>query len=344
MVALLAAAAALMLATLAEVLYSRRVRRVALLAFGPHGKPAFWARLAPFLRSVSVALLAWGLVTLMLLKPKVHKLNEIPDSEYKNLLIVYDVSPSMNLVDAGPTQQQSRRQRTADLLKSFFERTPIELYKVSVVAVFTGAKPVVVGTTDLEVVRNILGDLPLQYAFRPGPTDLFAGLQEAARIAQPWRPRSTTVVIVSDGDTIPPTGMPKLPDSVAHVLVVGVGDAAAGRFIDGHQSRQDASTLRQLALRLGGQYHNGNEKQIGSALVKEMTFYPGKSAMERLTVREYALMAVGFGATILALLPWLLSRFGTHWRPGVRRQFTSQTARSVRAARQSVTAGISYRG
>jgi len=337
-VALLATCAALLLATLAEALHARRVRRIAKLAFGPSGHPALWARLIPALRVLSACAVSWGLVTLLTLKPKVHKINEIAESDFKNLLIIYDVSPSMRLVDAGPTQQQSRRQRAADLLKSFFQRTPIELYKVSVIAVFTGAKPVVVGTTDLEVVQNILGDLPLQFAFKPGPTDLFAGLQEAAKIAQPWRPHSTTVLIISDGDTIPATGMPKFPDSVAHVLVVGVGDAAAGRFIEGHQSRQDASTLRQLALRLGGQYHNGNEKQIGTALVKEMTFYPGKSVMERLTLREYALMAVGAGSALLGLAPFLLWRFGTAWRPGV---LSDRTARKTeKKVHLTVTSGV----
>jgi Ca-activated chloride channel family protein len=290
---------------------------VAGLAFGPRRRPAIWALLAPFFRVLAATAATWGLVTLLLLPPKVHKSGEIPDSEYKNLVIVYDASPSMRLVDAGPTQQQSRRQRAADLLKSFFARTPIELYKVSVIAVFTGAIPVVTGTKDMEVVNNILGDLPLQYAFKPGPTDLFAGIQEAAKLAKPWRPRSTTVLVISDGDTIPATGTPKLPESVAHVLVIGVGDAQAGRFIDGHQSRQDASTLRQLALRLGGNYHNGNEKQIGTALVKEATFFEGKSIVEKLTRREYALMAIAAGSSVLAGLPVLLWYFGTLWRPGV---------------------------
>ena len=32
-----------------------------------------------------------------------------------------------------------------------------------------------------DAVQNILGDLPLQYAFKSGPTDLFAGLQEAVQ-------------------------------------------------------------------------------------------------------------------------------------------------------------------
>ena len=37
---------------------------------------------------------------------------------------------------------------------------PLEEFKVSVVAFYNGAKPVVIGTKDFEVVRNILGDLP----------------------------------------------------------------------------------------------------------------------------------------------------------------------------------------
>ena len=37
-------------------------------------------------------------------------------------------------------------------------------------------------------------------------------------------------MVVSDGDTIAATGMPKMPDSIAHVVIVGVGDPATGRY------------------------------------------------------------------------------------------------------------------
>ena len=127
---------------------------------------------------------------------------------FRNLLLVLDVSPSMRLQDAGPTGKQSRRKRAADLLKSFFERIPIDHYRTTVLAVYTGAKPVVVATTDLEIVRNILNDLPMEYAFKSGPTNLFAGLEEAAKMARPWRPKSTILLVVSDGDTVPATGLP----------------------------------------------------------------------------------------------------------------------------------------
>lgn len=317
MAAELVALAVVILVAAAEQLHTRRVRRVAALAFGPRRRPAPWVYLAPVLRVAAAGGLTWGLVTLWLLPAKVHKVGVIPESEYRDLLLVLDVSPSMRLADAGPDGKQTRRQRAADLLTSFFARVPMEVYRTTVVAVYNGAKPVVVRTTDPEVVRNILEDLPMQYAFPAGPTDLFSGLAEAARIARPWRPRTATVVVVSDGDTVPSTGIPKMPDSVAHVVLVGVGDPRAGRFIDGHLSRQDASSLRQIALRLGGTYHDGNEKHLSTDLIHGVTLAGAQSAVERLTRREYAIIASAVSATILALLPVLLHYAGTRWRPGV---------------------------
>jgi Ca-activated chloride channel family protein len=317
MVAELVLCGVILLAVTAEQLHARRCRRMAVLAFGPSGRPSLWTRFTPLLRPVAVAAVAWGLTTLLLLKPKVHGVVELAPHEYRHLVLLLDVSPSMRLQDAGPTGKQSRAQRAADLLQSFFERVPIGRYKTTVVAVYNGAKPVVMETTDLEVVHNILTDLPMNYAFEPGPTNIFAGLEEAARIAHPWQPSSTTVVLISDGDTVPATGMPKMPASVAHVLVVGVGDPQAGKFIEGHQSRQDASTLRQIAVRLGGSYHNGNEKHLPTDLLRQISMQSNKGVLERLTRREYALIACGAGASMLAVLPVALFFWGTRWRPGV---------------------------
>lgn len=313
------ACALVLVAIAAEHLHAQRCRRVARLAFGPTGQPMLWARLAPGLRVAALGSLGWGLMTLLLLTPKAHKMGEIAEADYRHLLLVLDVSPSMRLEDAGPDGKQSRRKRAADLLTSFFERVPVHLYRVSIVATYTEAKPVVIDTRDLEVVRNILSDLPMQFAFPAGPTDLFAGLQEAAKLAHPWKPGSTTVVVISDGDTVPAKGMPKMPASVRHVLVVGVGDPNAGKFIDGHQSRQDASTLRQVAVRLGGTYHNGNEKHLPTDLLRQVTFAGSQSVLEKLTRREYALIACGLGALVLALLPFTLHWAGTRWLPGVPR-------------------------
>jgi Ca-activated chloride channel family protein len=136
-------------------------------------------------------------------------------------------------------------------------------------------------------------------------------------LTHPWEPRSTTLLILTDGDTVPASGMPKMPAAVSHVVVVGVGDPRAGSFIDGRQSRQDASALRQIAVRLGGTYHNGNEKQIPTDLLNTVTQLIEDGPIERLTRREYALLACGIGALVFGLLPLALQLAGTAWRPGV---------------------------
>ena len=273
-----------------------------------------------------------------MLPPKAHVAETIPDKQRRHVLIVLDVSPSMRLKDAGPNADQTRRKRAADVMESFFQRVPIEIYLISVVACYNGAKPVVVDTKDMDVIRNIFGDLPLQYAFPAGKTDLFSGLTEAAKIAQPWQPRSTLLLLVSDGDTVSATGMPRMPASIADVLVVGVGDPRSGSFIDGKMSRQDAGTLRQIAARLGGTYHDGNQKHLGSELLAQLSVIPRKSAFERLTQREYALLACGLGAAVLAFLPVLLHFHGTRWQPGVRQP--EQAASPVRRQRQADLARI----
>jgi Ca-activated chloride channel family protein len=303
--------------TAAETWHARRCRRLALLAFGPAGRPAAWARLAPVLRVAALASLGWGLTTLALLAPKVHQAETIPANEYRHLVLVLDVSPSMRLKDAGRDGEQTRMQRAADLVESCFSRVAIERHLVTIVACYNGAKPVVVDTKDSEVVRNIMRDLPMQYAFRAGKTNLFSGLEEAARIAHPWPPRSASLVLLSDGDTVPATGMPKMPPSIARVLVIGVGDPHAGKFIDGHQSRQDASTLRQIAARLRGVYHDGNRQHVSTDALTEWTTVRGRSRVARLTRRECALAAVGAGAAVLGFLPLCLHLFGAPFSPGV---------------------------
>jgi Ca-activated chloride channel family protein len=312
-----AALAVALAAVAAEALHARRCRRLARLAFGPSGRPAPWARLAPAARVLALAALAWGLVTLYLLPPRVRAAAGLSERERRHLLLVLDVSPSMRLADAGPEGKQPRAARARDLMESFFARVPAGQYLVSVVACYNGAKPVVVDTKDMEVVRNILGDLPMHHAFRAGKTDLFAGLAEAAKVAKPWPPGSGTLVVVTDGDTVPPKGMPELPPSIRDVVLAGVGDPTTGRFIDGGMSRQDAGTLRQVAARLRGTYHNGNAKQLPSELIARVSLASEAGAFERLTRREYALFACGLGAAVLALLPVLLHHFGTRWRPGV---------------------------
>jgi Ca-activated chloride channel family protein len=317
MVTLLVTAGAFVLALAGELLHLRRVRRVARLAFGPDAGPAGWVHFVPWLRALAHAGLAWGLCTLLDVEPRVHMSEEIPDEQWRHLILVHDVSPSMLLRDAGTNGTQSRAERAKELIESLFDRVPIGKFKITVIATYNGAKPVVEDTRDVELVRHILGEIDMRYAFKAGSTRLFDGIAEAVRIAKPWRVRSAMLVIVSDGDTVPATGMPELPPSIGGTLVIGVGDHVAGKFIAGHQSRQDASTLRQVAIRLNGEFHNGNKRQVPSDVLAAAAADSRKPLIERLTRREYALIAIVLASVLLAAVPLLLHYFGTRWRPGV---------------------------
>jgi Ca-activated chloride channel homolog len=336
MTATLTAIVVVLLASLAEWMHLRRSRRIAHLAFGPSGVPRGWVSLAPFIRAVSLGALTWGLVTLYLIAPGSVRHVHVPEGGYRHLVIALDVSPSMQLADAGPTHQDRRAHRASEVLMSVLSRIALDQVRISVVAFYSGAKPVVVDTYDLEVVRNIINDLPLDYAFEIGKTKLFDGIREAATLAMPWQPASTTLLVVSDGDTIPESGMPELPRSIVQVLVLGVGDPAAGTYIDGHQSRQEVVTLRELAQRLHGVYHDANERHLDSIQLEALSrLMPLKDAEAR-GRREAALAATCAGASQLALLPVALALAGAKWQGGLRYNRADSDARFGTGLRKAV--------
>ena len=212
----------------------------------------------------------------------------------------------MRLQDAGEIGSDSRTRRASALVKSLLQRVSDEKMHFTVVATYSSAKPVVKESRDREVLLNILGDLPMHYAFETGKTRLFDGLEEAAKIAKDWLPNSATLVLISDGDTVPPTGMPRMPPSVGGALVVGVGDPLKGTFIDGRQSRQDVSTLREIANRLGGEYHDGNLKHVPTNVLHGLGTLQANAEKVELTLREYALIAIAASSFLLASLPLIL--------------------------------------
>ncbi|MBL8897681.1 MAG: VWA domain-containing protein [Planctomycetes bacterium] len=312
----IAAGVACALVLAADLLHARRASRIGRLLFGPSGRPRRWTLAAPVLRALACAALAWGVLTLLRVKPE----ESGPKSPEKqpirhHLIVALDVSPSMDLKDAGPEGGQTRMERCAKVLGSILDRLELETTRVSVIAFYTGWKPVVVDTFDPEVIRNILEDLPLTHAFPAGKTNLYEGVRGAAEIAKAWPPDTATLLVVSDGDTLPDSALPVLPPSIGGVLVVGVGDIAKGLFIDGHVSRQNAPSLERLAARFAGHYHDGNRQHVPTKVLRDLseTLPPLKD--EELGDREYALIALGCGAALLALLGPLLACFGSGFSP-----------------------------
>ena len=157
----------------------------------------------------------------------------------------------------------------------------------------------------------------MRHAFKPGDTNLFAGLEEAAKLARNWPPGSAVLMMVTDGDTIPATGMPKMPASIGNnVVVVGVGNPSVGKSLGGHNTRQDVSTLRQLATRLSGMYHNGNDKHLTTEMVSSIDERAKPKGGDKWTLRELALFLSSLGVGIYALVQLVLTLLGTGWEPG----------------------------
>jgi Ca-activated chloride channel homolog len=309
LVALWIAIAVAVLVLLAEILHHRRIRRIAHLAFGPDGRPAAWTSIASPLRVFAAAAATWGLLVLASADPAVRE--ETPTREAsRHLLIALDVSPSMQLVDAGPdAEKESRAIRAGRIVQGVLDRLDASTTRVSLVAFYTDALPVLTETFDKEVVRNALDGLPMSTAFESGATKITEGVTKSLETARSWMPGTATLLVVSDGDELTSTAVPALPASIADVLVVGVGDPQQTMSVGGHASRQDTVSLKQLAARLGGVYHQGNTRHPPSRLLEDLTMIePRLSDGDGL--RELAIYSSVAGVAALALLGPLLSIAG----------------------------------
>ena len=300
--------AVLVFVGIAEWLHARRVARVARLAFGPSGRASRWTIVVAPSRTIAAALATWGLMFLVTYDP--IEIDRKPAKIASNhLLVLLDVSPSMQLKDSGAEAQGiSRAKRAGEVVQAVLDRLDMENTRISIVAFYTDALAIVQDTFDKEVIRNALDGLPMYTAFEPGPTDLKKGLVKAFEIARLWPADSATLLIVTDGDVA--TGIPSvIPSSIADTIVVGLGDPVKSSDVNGHASRQDTMGLRQLATRLGGFYHDGNRKHLPSEVVNSLTMIAPRVG-GNWSVRDLALLAVGIGCSTLAFIGPLLTFFG----------------------------------
>ncbi len=299
----------------AEWRHARRVARVARLAFGPSGRPAWWARGAPVVRAVGMALAVWGGLVLMAHDP-VEVQTEPDPRASRQLLVVLDVSPSMNLKDAGPgPEKMTRGQWGGQLLQGILDRLDMKDTRISMVVFYTKALPLLQDTTDKNVVASVMSGLPLYVAFTAGETDMQAGIDAAFTMAKGWARGSTTLVIISDGDlkTAPSPSRP--PPSIADTIVIGVGDPDKATLISGHSSRQDPWLLKQLAAGLGGYFHQGNTRHIPREVLEGLTMISPRVS-DMLGLREAGLLALAAGSAMLGLIGPALMLAGTpaHFR------------------------------
>ena len=216
----------------------------------------------------------------------------------------------MNIADAGPgVEKEMRGVWGGKVLRGILDRLDMKDTRVSMVAFYTKAVPMLQDSTDKNVLANLMDGLPLYTAFKPGETDLNAGLTAAFEMAKGWARRSTTLVVISDGDLSKPVNPPARPASIADTIVIGVGDPNRATMLAGHASRQDAWTLKSLAGKLDGYYHDGNTRHLPREMIEKLTMIAPRVS-DAIGLREAGLLSLGVGCALVGLAGPLLILFG----------------------------------
>lgn len=311
--AIWAAVAAAALAAWGEWLHARRVARIGRLAFGPAGKPRPWTKAVPLVRVAAAAGMAWALVSLLAYDNRTRDRSN-PNRVARHLMILLDVSPSMLLKDSGEDGSLTRKHRAGEVLRSVLDRAADDETRFSIAGFYTEARPLANECRDRELILHIATDLPYHITYQPGKTDLLKALNQAGAMMKDWPRKSTTLLVLSDGDTVAPSGLDPMPPAVRSVVIAGLGDPNRGSFIDGHLSRQDTGHLGQLARRLGGSYYNCNSRPLPGEALAALTAVDTGSAKWRTDRRLLALGIFALCATAWCLLPLLLESFGSGWR------------------------------
>lgn len=300
------------LGAFAEHLHAKRIHLSGPLAFGPTFRPASWTQLLPALRGIIIAGAMWGLMTLISLD---GSRSETKAQGEHQLFVLLDVSPSMLIEDAGPDRNQSRAQRAADVLESVLNRAPGDHLKISLSAFYTAQKQLIQGSIDRNLILYMARDLPLHIAFKAGKTNLLEAINQTAAQCTPFKRRSTTLLVLSDGDTVSDTGLKALPPAIDRVIIAGVGDVAKGQFIDSHLSRQDTASLAQLARRLRGQFYDVNTRHLPSECLTSILSTVSSKGLTGIDTKLTAVTLISLAALLQALIPLLLHGAGAPRHP-----------------------------
>ena len=312
--AIWAALIAAVLAVLGEWLHFRRVTRVSALAFGPGGRARRWTLVAPVIRVIALSGLTWSLVTLVSFNNFVRDRDSKAHAK-RHLMVLLDVSPSMMLKDAGESGAEMRTTRASAVLKSVLDRVPGDHLRFTAAGFYTETRLLVDDCQDRELVLHLAGGTPFHITYEPGKTDLLKSLNQAEDIMKDWERKSTTLLVISDGDSVSPVGLKPMPSAVSQIIFAGVGDSKRGSFIDGHLSRQDTASLSQLARRLNGSFFDCNVRHIPSDALAKLNAEDASDAKWKTDRRILALITLGVSTALLCLLPLLLEYLGSAWRP-----------------------------
>jgi Ca-activated chloride channel family protein len=297
----------------AEMLHARRISCVAPLAFGPEGKPRGWVRSLALVRAFCLAGISWSLLTLLQFSVGGGAGDDADVSAEQQLVFMVDVSPSMDIKDAGPDGMLLRSERLRDVVVSLLGRMGRQV-RYTVVCFYTRMVPIARQALDKNLVENVFDGLPIGMVMPPGKTDLGDAVRQTFEFIKDYPEKSVTLVVCTDGDSKPVGDMGIPPASLKSVLLLGVGDPGRGTPLDGHMSRQEVAVLRGISRDLHGKYLNVNKKHIPSSALGDMCDRGSLAAGAMAGRRTLALWMLALLSLTYALIPPALEFFGSGWR------------------------------
>lgn len=272
----------------------------------------------------------WGLLLLALAGPRWGRSEESAVAVGRDLILVLDLSRSMQAEDmADPqhrTRWQSARRAALDLLETVEHRGGHRLG-----IVLFAARPVLLAplTTDYEFLRTLLLEVDGEYPpveVRPGPSDMVSGTRIGRALAAAVQahdlryPGYQDILLLSDGDDPGEDeewreGIAAARTAGVPVHTVGLGDPNSPATLvlgeDFVQTRLNESVLRTIAEETGGYYLPAQRQipQVGDFFRQYLEPLPSRlAADENLPVLQERYRGFVLAALLLCCLFWLRSR------------------------------------
>ncbi len=239
----------------------------------------------------------------------------------KNLVVLLDVSNSMNAVDA---EGISRIEAAKLLLREFINKRPTD--RIGLIS-FAGAtfteSPVTLDRSILlsKVNQITPGDIPV------GGTDIDSALREAQNLLTEEPPPGSAIIVLSDGDNVtgrqPKEVLTRLKKANIPVLAIAVGVDGVGAPIPSTSltTRADFSTLENLADSTNGLLIAASPREV-DAQVQELSSrvdaieLNGENIAAEIFERPLDLYAWPLSIALLCLMIHLFLPLRTKvWRP-----------------------------
>ncbi|MFH1570613.1 MAG: VWA domain-containing protein [Gemmatimonadota bacterium] len=223
---------------------------------------------------LALRVLGMGCLVLAMARPQAGK--EVLDlsAEGVDIMLVLDVSGSMEARDLGPT---SRLEVAKEVVAEFIGGRQTDRIGMVVFAAESYTQCPL--TLDYDVLLSFLGDIRIADKSWDG-TAIGMALVTACNRLRDSEAKSKVVILLTDGvnnagEIDPQTASEAAAALGIRVYTIGVGSGAAGlaavlRGRPGGPAEFDEATLKDIAARTGGQYYHATSREKLEAIYQEI--------------------------------------------------------------------------